>query len=272
MQKDILFFTAGQFARLHRLNKRTLHYYDDIGLFSPVHKAENKYRYYTYQQSAELENILALRELGMSIGEIKDYLKHPNADAFLKLAVQKSHEIDAQIKRLKKLKEIMLAKQKALALCEGVYDGKIDIIRFPRRFLLVTPVQFRGTALTDMEQVMEHLQIAWECSDYKTGCGSYISLDKIRQGQYEIYDGLFTFVDKPRKGVDLHVRPEGGYLCGYCIGSWDKIPALYQKMLDFAAAEKMELTGNCYEMGLNEFAVSSVDEYVTQIEIQIEIQ
>ena len=42
-----LYFTAGQFARLHQLNKRTLHYYDDIGLFSPAYKGENGYRYYT---------------------------------------------------------------------------------------------------------------------------------------------------------------------------------------------------------------------------------
>lgn len=43
-----LLFTTGQFARLHHLNKRTLHYYDEIGLFSPAFKGENDYRYYTW--------------------------------------------------------------------------------------------------------------------------------------------------------------------------------------------------------------------------------
>ena len=33
MFQNSILFTAGQFARLHHLNKRTLHYYDDIGLF-----------------------------------------------------------------------------------------------------------------------------------------------------------------------------------------------------------------------------------------------
>ena len=81
-----LYFTAGQFARLHQLNKRTLHYYDDIGLFSPAYKGENGYRYYTYQQSAQLENILAMRQLNMSIEEIAAYLKHPNPQDFLKIS------------------------------------------------------------------------------------------------------------------------------------------------------------------------------------------
>lgn len=270
MKKELIYFTAGQFSRLHHLNKRTLHYYDDIGLFSPVYKAENGYRYYTYRQSAELENILALRELGMSIDEIKDYLKCPNADAFLQITIQKSHEIDEQIKRLKKLKAIMFEKQKSLVLCNGIHDGMIEVVRFPKRFFLLTSTEFRETALTDMEHVLSHLQTAWECSTYKAGCGSYLSLDKVRQGQFDFYDGLFTVVDKPKKGADVQVRPQGEYLCGYCVGDWDKIPALYHKMLDYSAAKKLKLKGNCYEMGLNEFAISSESEYVTQIEIQCE--
>ena len=98
-----LYFTAGQFARLHQLNKRTLHYYDDIGLFSPAYKGENGYRYYTYQQSAQLENILAMRQLNMSIEEIAAYLKHPNPQDFLKISQNKIEEIDQQIQQLQVL-------------------------------------------------------------------------------------------------------------------------------------------------------------------------
>lgn len=267
MKRDLLYFTAGQFSKLHHLNKRTLHYYDDIGLFSPACKAENGYRYYTYSQSVELENILALRELGMSIDEIKDYLKCPSADAFSEIARQRLHEIDEQIKRLRKLKAIMSEKQRALAFCGRIYDGMIEVVHLPKRFFLLTPTEFRGTALADMEHVMEHLQIAWECNAYKAGCGSYISLDKVRRRQFEVYDGYFTSVDNPKKGVALQIRPQGEYLCGYSVGSWDKIPALYQRMLEYAAVKKWELKGNCYETGLNEFAISSQEEYVTRIEI-----
>ncbi|MEG2989678.1 MAG: MerR family DNA-binding transcriptional regulator, partial [Oscillospiraceae bacterium] len=51
-------FTTGQFAKLHHINKRTLHYYDAIGLFSPACIGENGYRYYTYLQSTALEMLL----------------------------------------------------------------------------------------------------------------------------------------------------------------------------------------------------------------------
>ena len=44
-------YTTGQFAKLNGINKRTLHYYDEIGLFCPECKGENGYRYYTCFQT-----------------------------------------------------------------------------------------------------------------------------------------------------------------------------------------------------------------------------
>ena len=63
-------FTIGQFAALHEINKKTLMWYDEIGLLKPVYIKENGYRYYSYQQSAELETILMLRELDVSLSEM----------------------------------------------------------------------------------------------------------------------------------------------------------------------------------------------------------
>lgn len=263
MQKEFLFFTAGQFAKLHQINKRTLHYYDEIGLFSPAYKGENGYRYYTYQQSAEFENILALRELGMSIEEIKNYLKKPNTDEFLKIAAEKTSEIDEQIKKLQQLKSLLEEKQNTLLHCKEICDGKIEVIQEPKKYLLLTPA-----ASADMAEIMTHLQAAWIHSAYKTGCGSYISLDKVKHQQFETYDGLFTTVSALKKGGNFQARPAGKYLCGYCVGQWEKIPALYAKMLNFAAENGLKLIGNCYEIGLNEFAISRMEEYVTKIEIQ----
>ena len=49
-------FSIGQFAALHGVNKKTLMWYDEIGLFCPAVVKENGYRYYTYFQSATLED------------------------------------------------------------------------------------------------------------------------------------------------------------------------------------------------------------------------
>ena len=62
MRKEIKRLTTAQFAKLHEVNKRTLHYYDEIGLFRPLTKAENGYRYYDISQSIDFEYIRMLKE------------------------------------------------------------------------------------------------------------------------------------------------------------------------------------------------------------------
>lgn len=96
MKNEVL-FTINQFALMHHLNKRTLHYYDEIGLFSPIIKKENNYRYYSLNQSAELEYILSLKELGMSIIEIKEYLNNPNNINLINIVNKKIEELDLEL-------------------------------------------------------------------------------------------------------------------------------------------------------------------------------
>ena len=115
-----------------------------------------------------------------------------------------------------------------------------------------------------------HLQSAWEHSSYKAGCGSYISLEKALQGQFDVYDGVFTPVDPQDDDSLFLLRPAGQYLCGYSVGSWDKLPELYSSMISYAKEHRFALTGNCYEIGLNEFAISRPEEYVARISILID--
>lgn len=206
MFQNSILFTAGQFARLHHLNKRTLHYYDDIGLFSPAYKGKNGYRYYTYRQSAELESILALRELNMSIGEIKEYLNKPTAQGFISLSEKKIGEIEDTIRNLENLQNVLKKKQDMLRLCMEVEDGQIDLINCEEEYVFITPLSSEAQQgeFVDMPTLLEHLQKTWDLSKYKTSCGSILSVEKIRQGEFEIYDGLYTQLESP-------VRVEGFY-------------------------------------------------------------
>lgn len=112
MKKEIKRLTTAQFAKLHEVNKRTLHYYDEIGLFRPLTKAENGYRYYDISQSIDFEYIRMLKELNMSIEEIETYRKNPTPADFLKIVNVKEKEIDKQIQRLKDIKTVIQKKRK----------------------------------------------------------------------------------------------------------------------------------------------------------------
>jgi len=61
----------GDFAHLARVSARVLRHYDRIGLLAPAHvDPRTGYRYYSAAQLADVNHIVALRDLGFGLAEI----------------------------------------------------------------------------------------------------------------------------------------------------------------------------------------------------------
>ena len=68
--------TIGGFAQIGQVSARTLRHYDDLGLLRPERvDASSGYRYYDVSQLARLHRLLALRDLGFSLEQIRDMLE-----------------------------------------------------------------------------------------------------------------------------------------------------------------------------------------------------
>lgn len=267
MNKNSFKMTIAQFAKLHEVNKRTLHYYDSIGLFSPHSKGKNNYRYYDTSQSIEFEYILMLKELNMSIDEIKSYLKNPNPKDFIEIVDKKSCEIEYQIEKLKQTKKLLQDKKEQIIFCENELDMDIHIIQCKQEKFLTVPFSFEDDTL---KKLFSYIKNIWGIEQCRAGVGSYISVDKIKSNNFEEYDGLFTPILNNKIYKDILIRPKGKYLCGYIKGTWDKIPKMYTKMINFAKVHHLELTGYAYERGINDFVINNENDYITQIMIKIQ--
>ena len=63
----------GKFAKENKVTVKTLHHYEKLGLIAPKYvDAETGYRYYSDVESNDLKVILFLKDLGLSLSEIKD--------------------------------------------------------------------------------------------------------------------------------------------------------------------------------------------------------
>ena len=70
-----LVYRIGTVARLAQVSVRTLRHYDDVGLLHPTRvDPDTGYRWYAPEQLARLHRILALRDLGVPLGEIAELL------------------------------------------------------------------------------------------------------------------------------------------------------------------------------------------------------
>lgn len=68
---------VGELASRTGLTVRTLHHYDEIGLLSPSCRGDSGYRLYGSKDVARLMQIVSLRQLGLSLAEIRDCLADP---------------------------------------------------------------------------------------------------------------------------------------------------------------------------------------------------
>ena len=267
MKKEMKRLTTAQFAKLHEVNKRTLHYYDDIGLFCPLTKEENGYRYYDISQSIDFEYIRMLKELNMSIKEIEMYRKQPTPDNFLKIADTKEQELDKEIRKLKNIKRILQAKKEQIVFCESLQEQEIRVEECKSERILTFPYDFSED---DIYQIFSPLKSTWGIEQIRMGIGSFISLDNVYNMNLTKYDGIYTIALNNKSVSNSFIKPKGRYLCGYQKGTWDKLPEMYQKILDYSKKHDLKLTGYAYEVGLNDFVISNPDDYITKIMIKIE--
>jgi DNA-binding transcriptional MerR regulator len=67
--------SIGDFARLGHVSPRMLRHYDELGLLRPSRvDPATGYRSYRVAQLARLHRLLALRDLGLSLDQIRDVL------------------------------------------------------------------------------------------------------------------------------------------------------------------------------------------------------
>src|SRR3954447_14780759 len=68
---------VGELARRTGLTVRTFHHYDAIGLLKPSLHTEAGHRLYTAADVARLQQVLSLRQLGVSLEQVRDCLDRP---------------------------------------------------------------------------------------------------------------------------------------------------------------------------------------------------
>ena len=67
---DVRRWRVGELAAATGLTVRTLHHFDEIGLLHPAERSSAEHRLYTSQDVRRLHRILALRHLGVPLGDI----------------------------------------------------------------------------------------------------------------------------------------------------------------------------------------------------------
>jgi len=93
---------VGDLARRTGLTVRTLHHYDEIGLLSPSRRTRSGHRLYALSEVRRLQQIASLRQVGLSLEEIRRCLDRPEytLEQVLEMQIQRLHDEMTRQRRL----------------------------------------------------------------------------------------------------------------------------------------------------------------------------
>jgi DNA-binding transcriptional MerR regulator len=135
-------FMAGEMARLHNISKQTLIYYDKIGLFQPDETDdETGYRYYALEQCQDLDVIICLKNFGMSLKEIKDYLQKTTTAERIHLLEDKENCMRKKIEEIRRAKKRLNNTISSLKCRMDTVPFEIGIKRESERFIVSQRVE-----------------------------------------------------------------------------------------------------------------------------------
>ena len=101
-------FTIEQAATRTGMTKRTLRYYEEVGLLPPTDRTGGNYRRYTKEDLQLLERIKELRDLlGFSLTEIRSLLDAENERGQIKLAYRQETDAAAKLAQLDRADELI---------------------------------------------------------------------------------------------------------------------------------------------------------------------
>lgn len=270
MEKKRKLLTIGQFAALHGINKKTLMWYDEIGLFHPafIHP-ENGYRYYSYYQSAILETILLLRELDVPIDEIQAFMKNRSAASMERLLREKTEDLDRSMARLKAVRKTLSYHRQNMQTLLAMDLSEISIVQKKERRLVTVDIQPDTAFDKQVEMITAETKKYQLRRLHDASYGTMIAAESLQSGSFEDYSKLFVEIPFPIKNDGLHVQPAGDYVRAFYRDAAESPALCYQRILDYVEKRGLALSGFSYEVIINENVIDRAEDAVVQIEIPV---
>ncbi|MBO3443844.1 MerR family transcriptional regulator [Clostridium sp. CCUG 7971] len=264
------YFSTGEFAKLFKINKKTLFHYDEIGLFKPEKVEENGYRYYAESQVDLFNVIWTLKDIGMPLKEIKTFMDNRNPENILELFSYEHEEIEKEIKNLRRKQEMLFNKINIVK--EGKnFNNDIIIEEQEEEYLLLSRPVNNSEEPYDLNCYIDHLDYCYR-KDLYIGypVGVIISKDSIYNEDYADYSYYYTKVNKDAVNENIIVKPKGLYVVGYKRGYYDKTYILYKELIKFIEDNNLCIVGNSYENVIfDEVVAKNIDDYIIKISINV---
>ena len=274
--KEIISIT--EMAKLRNISTETLRHYDRIDLLKPVHvDPDTGYRYYSITQYEKIGTIRELKNLGMSLREIKEYFDNRNVESSRILLTEQKKKIDEQIDKLIRIRQEINAKIDFLDIIRTTdLNDEIRIKHFKARQY----VYFNRTVSDDIELSYDSVSLERVLSKSKQSMpifatnryGGLVSRADILKNVKPLSAKMIILYDGEEDVNECNIieAPEGDYLCMFYVGNfWNREESI-EKMLTYMKENDLVLAGDVLQMQWVDFAITdNLDDISYEFQIPV---
>jgi effector-binding domain-containing protein len=235
-------------------------------------KNEKGYRYYSIHQLELFFVIDLLKDLGMSLNDIQQYMQNKSPESFLSIMYRKKEEIVKKRQEIEMKEKMIEAKIAIMEEASHLDFNRITLQRLPEATLYLS----RNIQNISDEEFLEvisdfinELQISQLDSGYPIG--SITKREQVLKGEYANYSYLYIEQPNPKEGHPYFRAVKGDFLIGYHVGSEKTIGDTYKRL--FSEMERLGLTlgEHVFEEYIYDTVVRNDKEhYVTKIMMEVD--
>lgn len=267
-----------EFAQVTGITRKNLIFYDKIGLLSPTRiDGQNNYRYYTYQQIDTANVITVLREINMSLKEIKAYLCGRSPEKMICMLNRQKKIVQEKIKMLIQISDMLDTR---IDLTQQGIDVELNMDSIILKECEETPILLGPELPADANN---HLPKGWY---YLLDFYEFCRKNKVIRGlptgiiisHADLVKGIYVhpshYYYRPVSGSSYPnnaQKPRGLYVIGQEQAEYGMNSHLYNRLFTYIEEAGLKICGNAYEEYLfDEISTVDSEQYLLQIAIHVQ--
>ena len=255
-----------EFSRLSGIKQSTLRYYDELGLFTPVKRGQNGYRYYSPQQIITINSIHLLSELDMSIRKISEIQSNRSPELMFEVLSEKEDSLSAELLKLERSFNVVHTLKRMIQTGLGANESIIETSYFESLPIVIGPLNDFKNSNNFYDTFLEFYAIS---KQYR------IDLRLPVGGMFEDFE---TFSNNPSEptyffSVDpngLDKRPSGKFVSAFQRGYYGETGDLVERMKKYISDNDITTVGPVYNIFLHdELSIDDPDCYLMHATVEV---
>ncbi|MCL1996330.1 MAG: GyrI-like domain-containing protein [Defluviitaleaceae bacterium] len=265
-------YSIGDAAKISKITKKALRFYDELDIIRPDKIFDNRYRYYTIETLLMIPVLKYFKQMGFTLAEIRNFIHDSNLSKMRALFLKKIATLEEEKREWhKRYTSVVdwtnLIEEAQMVLENNATEVSVKFKEGSSYFYMKQPFkQNTVEAIINMEFTNE---IENNCNAI-TGpvIIKYPSHKDRTQGDCETMTVIQKTIFPQEKSM---MTFDGGmYLCCYHIGSYDDIASTYKKMIEWSNTHRYKCSDECFERYVVDYwTTKNPDCFVTEIMINV---